>query len=107
MAGPQDPFSLRFEATIRDGNGVEHKSAERFYWFVFPIAASSFYFYDSNCRYKMAETFGDTDTMAKILAAPNTIKAEEAMKEIKGFDETTWNLARSISVRRLTVLVSV
>uniref|UniRef100_A0A914WXR5 NADAR domain-containing protein n=1 Tax=Plectus sambesii TaxID=2011161 RepID=A0A914WXR5_9BILA len=76
VGGPQDPFSLRFEATIRDAAGIEHKSAERYYW------------------YKMAETFGDTETMAKILAAPNTIKAEEAMKEIKGFDETTWNLLK-------------
>ena len=39
----------------------------------------------------MAEHFSDTETMAKILDAPSTIKAEEAMKEIKDFDENKWN----------------
>lgn len=39
----------------------------------------------------MAEHFGDTETMAKILDAPTTIKAEEAMKDIKDFDEAKWN----------------
>lgn len=43
------------------------------------------------CRYKMADHFGDSEIMAKILDAPSTIKAEEAMKEIKGFDEAKWN----------------
>ncbi|MFH4977739.1 hypothetical protein AB6A40_004448 [Gnathostoma spinigerum] len=73
VGGTQDPLSLRYEVTIRDEHGVEHKSAERYYW------------------YKMAEHFGDTETMAKILDAPTTIKAEEAMKEIKDFDEAKWN----------------
>lgn len=44
-----------------------------------------------NFRYKMAEHFGDSETMAKILDAPSTIKAEEAMKDIKDFDEAKWN----------------
>lgn len=39
----------------------------------------------------MAEHFGDTETMSKILDAPSTIKAEEAMKDIKDFDEAKWN----------------
>lgn len=39
----------------------------------------------------MAEHFGDSETMAKILDAPSTIKAEEAMKDIKDFDEAKWN----------------
>lgn len=73
VGGTQDPLSLRFEVSIRDDRGIEHKSAERYYW------------------YKMAEHFGDNDTMAKILDAPTTIKAEEAMKEIKDFDEAKWN----------------
>jgi hypothetical protein len=38
----------------------------------------------------MAETFGDTDAMAKILEASTTMKSEEAMKSIKGFDENVW-----------------
>lgn len=50
------------------------------------------------CRYKMAEHFGDTETMAKILDAPTTIKAEEAMKEIKDFDEAKWNEASLIFI---------
>ncbi|VDN27756.1 unnamed protein product [Gongylonema pulchrum] len=73
VGGAQDPLSLRFEVSIRDDRAIEHKSAERYYW------------------YKMAEHFGDTDVMAKILDAPSTMKAEEAMKEIKGFDEAKWN----------------
>ncbi|VDK80554.1 unnamed protein product [Litomosoides sigmodontis] len=73
VGGAQDPLSLRFEVSIRDERGIEHKSAERYYW------------------YKMAEHFGDTETMAKILDASSTIKAEEAMKDIKDFDEAKWN----------------
>ncbi|VDM93329.1 unnamed protein product, partial [Onchocerca ochengi] len=73
VGGAQDPLSLRFEVSIRDERGIEHKSAERYYW------------------YKMAEHFGDSETMAKILDAPSTIKAEEAMKDIKDFDEAKWN----------------
>lgn len=38
----------------------------------------------------MAETFGDTDAMTKILDAPTTLKAEEAMKTIVGFDDNIW-----------------
>ncbi|VIP00252.1 conserved hypothetical protein [Brugia malayi] len=73
VGGAQDPLSLRFEVSIRDERGIEHKSAERYYW------------------YKMAEHFGDTETMARILDAPSTIKAEEAMRDIKDFDEAKWN----------------
>uniref|UniRef100_A0A914ZVU3 NADAR domain-containing protein n=2 Tax=Parascaris univalens TaxID=6257 RepID=A0A914ZVU3_PARUN len=73
VGGVHDPLSLRFEVAVRDERGVEHKSAERYYW------------------YKMAEHFGDTETMAKILDAPTTIKAEEAMKDIKDFDEAKWD----------------
>uniref|UniRef100_A0A9J2Q6E8 Uncharacterized protein n=1 Tax=Ascaris lumbricoides TaxID=6252 RepID=A0A9J2Q6E8_ASCLU len=80
VGGTQDPLSLRFEVAIRDERGIEHKSAERYYW------------------YKMAEHFGDTETMAKILDAPTTIKAEEAMKEIKDFDEAKWNEASLIFI---------
>ncbi|KHN72610.1 hypothetical protein Tcan_18843, partial [Toxocara canis] len=71
--GMQDPLSLRFETAFRDERGIEHRSAERYNW------------------YKMAEHFGDAETMAKILDAPTTIKAEEAMKEIKDFNEAKWN----------------
>ncbi|VDM37320.1 unnamed protein product [Toxocara canis] len=73
VGGMQDPLSLRFEIAFRDDRGIEHKSAERYYW------------------YKMAEHFGDAETMAKILDAPTTIKAKEAMKEIKDFNEAKWN----------------
>lgn len=68
-----DPLSLRYEAVIRDANGVEHKSAERFYW------------------YKMAEKFEDKEAMQKILLAQNVQQAEEEMKNIKGFDATEWD----------------
>jgi ribA/ribD-fused uncharacterized protein len=73
VGGIHDPLSLRYEVTIRDANGVEHKSAERYYW------------------YKMAETFGDTDAMKKILQSPNVAAAEEAMKGIQKFDEAEWD----------------
>ncbi|KAH7708130.1 hypothetical protein AAVH_24632, partial [Aphelenchoides avenae] len=73
VGGVHDPLSLRFEVAIRDAQGVEHKSAERYYW------------------YKIAETFGDTDAMKKILQAPTVGVAEAAMKEIKGFEESVWN----------------
>lgn len=39
----------------------------------------------------MAEHFGDAETMSKILDAPSTAKAEESMREIKNFDENSWN----------------
>ena len=39
----------------------------------------------------MAEHFNDQETRDKILAAQNTVKAEDIMKEIKNFDETAWN----------------
>ena len=39
----------------------------------------------------MAEHFKDQETRDKIIAAPNTVKAEDFMKEIKNFDETAWN----------------
>nr|CAD2209327.1 unnamed protein product [Meloidogyne enterolobii] len=32
IGGIHDPLSLRCEVTIRDKEGIEHKSAERFYW---------------------------------------------------------------------------
>lgn len=32
ISGAQDPLSLRFECTISDEKGTEHKSAERYYW---------------------------------------------------------------------------
>lgn len=31
--GAQDPLSLRYEVAIRDERGIEHKSAERYYWY--------------------------------------------------------------------------
>lgn len=112
----QDPLSLRFETAFRDERGIEHKSAERYYWCVCCVqsrkrirelvcrkpserlALMSFgkFYTDAGCfacRYKMAEHFGDAETMAKILDAPTTIKAEEAMKEIKDFNEAKWNEA--------------
>jgi len=73
IGGIHDPLSLRYEVTIRDDNGVEHKSAERYYW------------------YKMAETFEDKEAIKKILQAPNVNAAEEAMKEIKNFNEKEWD----------------
>lgn len=73
VGGVHDPLSLRHEVSIRDKDGVEHKSAERYYW------------------YKMAEHFNDTDAMKKIQQAPNVNTAEAAMKEIKNFDEESWN----------------
>lgn len=73
VGGVRDPLSLRYEVSIRDADGVEHKSAERYYW------------------YKMAEKFSDNDAKQKILQAPNVSAAEAAMKEIKNFDEEAWN----------------
>lgn len=77
VGGVHDPLSLRHEVSIKDDDGVEHKSAERFYW------------------YKMAEHFEDTEAMKKILAAPNVNTAEAAMKEIKNFEEESWNKVSS------------
>jgi len=73
IGGIHDPLSLRYEAPLRDAKGVEHKSAERYYW------------------YKMAETFEDAEAMKRVLQAPNVNAAEEAMKEIQKFDEPTWD----------------
>jgi predicted NAD-dependent protein-ADP-ribosyltransferase YbiA (DUF1768 family) len=57
---------------IRDKDAVEHKSAERFYW------------------YKMAQHFEDTEAMQKIQKAANVQAAEEAVKQIKNYDEVEW-----------------
>lgn len=73
VGGVHDPLSLRHEVSIRDKEGTEHKSAERYYW------------------YKMAEHFNDSEAMKKIQQAPNVNTAEAAMKEIKNFDEEEWN----------------
>uniref|UniRef100_A0A915DWN1 NADAR domain-containing protein n=1 Tax=Ditylenchus dipsaci TaxID=166011 RepID=A0A915DWN1_9BILA len=73
IGGVHDPLSLRHEVVIRADDGVEHKSAERYYW------------------YKMAEKFDDQEAAKKILTAPNVNAAEAAMKEIKNFDEEVWN----------------
>ncbi|KAI3415960.1 hypothetical protein GPALN_005521 [Globodera pallida] len=73
IGGIHDPISLRFEAVIRDKDGVEHKSAERYYW------------------YKMAEIFGDAESMKNILQAQNVQQAEEVMKGIKNFDVVEWD----------------
>lgn len=34
LLGPYDPFGLRFECKIVDAEGKEHRSAERYFWFV-------------------------------------------------------------------------
>lgn len=73
IGGIHDPLSLRYEVVIRDKEGVEHKSAERYYW------------------YKMAEHFEDNEAKQKISKAPNVQIAEEAMKNIQKFDEDEWN----------------
>jgi ribA/ribD-fused uncharacterized protein len=73
IGGVHDPLSLRHEVTIRDHDGVEHKSAERYYW------------------YKMAKRFDDQEAATKILNAPNMNAAEAAMREIKNFEEAAWN----------------
>jgi len=39
----------------------------------------------------MAETFEDKEAIKKILQAPNVNAAEEAMKEIKNFNEKEWD----------------
>lgn len=72
VGGIHDPLSLRFEVAIRDKDGVEHKSAERFYW------------------YKMAEHFGDDETKQKVLHAANVQVAEDAIKNIQKYDEIEW-----------------
>ena len=76
VGGVHDPFSLRYEATLTDDKGLEHKSAERYFWF------------------KMAEFFNDTDAMKAIREAPDFQSAEEAMKGIKDFKEEAWNEVR-------------
>uniref|UniRef100_A0A1I8BEK2 DUF1768 domain-containing protein n=1 Tax=Meloidogyne hapla TaxID=6305 RepID=A0A1I8BEK2_MELHA len=73
IGGIHDPLSLRFEVTIRDKEGVEHKSAERYYW------------------YKMAEKFGDEECKKKLIQAPNVQTAEEAVKNIQKFDSKVWD----------------
>lgn len=72
VGGYQDPFAIRYEVTIRDEEGIEHRSTERYYW------------------YKQAEFFGDKETMQKIQQAANTPAAQEASKQIGGFDEEKW-----------------
>ena len=76
VGGVHDPFSLRYEATITDDKGLEHKSAERYFW------------------YKMAEFFNDADAMKAIREAPDFQSAEDAMKDIKDFKEDAWNEVR-------------
>jgi len=78
IGGIHDPLSLRYEVVIRDESSVEHKSAERYYW------------------YKMAEKFEDAEAMKKILQAPNVAAAEEAVKNIAKFEEAAWDKVRSI-----------
>uniref|UniRef100_A0A914Z1E1 NADAR domain-containing protein n=1 Tax=Panagrolaimus superbus TaxID=310955 RepID=A0A914Z1E1_9BILA len=73
VGGIHDPLALRFQANIKDENGIQHKSAERYYW------------------YKMAEVFNDEAAKKGILDAQSFNDAEEAMKEIKDFKESTWN----------------
>uniref|UniRef100_A0A7E4ZY28 NADAR domain-containing protein n=1 Tax=Panagrellus redivivus TaxID=6233 RepID=A0A7E4ZY28_PANRE len=77
VGGMHDPLSLRFEVTIRDNDGVEHKSAERYYW------------------YKMAEHFKDDTAKDLIHKAISVSEAEKAMSEIKGFKEAEWNPIRA------------
>ncbi|PAV89041.1 hypothetical protein WR25_14975 isoform C [Diploscapter pachys] len=89
VGGAQDPLSIRYEVTIVDDQSIEHKSAERYYWLA--TLNESMQMATWIFRYKMAEYFGDADAMEKIRSAPNTAKAEEAMKDIKGFDEKSWN----------------
>ncbi|GMT32171.1 hypothetical protein PFISCL1PPCAC_23468, partial [Pristionchus fissidentatus] len=73
IGGAMDPLALRYEVAIRDDDGTEHKSAERYYW------------------YKLADKFGDEEAKKRILTVANTHDAEEAMKGVKGFSETEWN----------------
>lgn len=65
---------------------MEHKSAERYYW------------------YKMAEKFGDNEAKQKILQAPNVNVAEEAMKEVKNFDEEVWNKVNFCFKKKIMIL---
>lgn len=100
-SGAQDPLSIRYEVTIVDDQSIEHKSAERYYWLV--ELNESMQMVTWIFRYKMAEYFGDADAMEKIKSAPNTAKAEEAMKDIKGFDEKSWNEVRnSVALRKFS-----
>lgn len=73
IGGIHDPLCLRFEAAIRDQDNIEHKSAERYYW------------------YKMAEVFGDAEAKNNIQQAQNVQQAEEAMKNIKNFNVAEWD----------------
>ncbi|GMR31884.1 hypothetical protein PMAYCL1PPCAC_02079 [Pristionchus mayeri] len=73
IGGTTDPLALRYESPISDDDGVNHKTAERYYW------------------YKMAELFEDEEAKKRIHSAPSTHDAEEAMKAIKGFNENEWN----------------
>ena len=85
--------------TIVDDQSIEHKRAERYYWLV--ELNESMQMVTWIFRYKMAEYFGDADAMEKIKSAPNTAKAQEAMKDIKGFDEKSWNEVRdSVALRK-------
>ncbi|KAI6205614.1 NADAR domain-containing protein [Aphelenchoides besseyi] len=73
VGGVQDPLSSSFDSKIKDENGVEHKSAERLYW------------------YMIADHFKDETAKKKILEASNSEAAENAVKSIENFSEKVWN----------------
>lgn len=73
VGGVQDPLSPSFDAKIKDENNVEHKTAERLYF------------------YLIADHFNDEAAKKKILEAPNSEGAENAAKGIQNFDEKIWN----------------
>ncbi|CAD6198099.1 unnamed protein product [Caenorhabditis auriculariae] len=73
VGGINDPLSFGYKVTLLDEHEKEHKSAERYYW------------------YLMAEYFNDQDAMTEIRTAPTYNGAENAMKNIKAFSEKKWN----------------
>ncbi|KAI6243977.1 NADAR domain-containing protein [Aphelenchoides fujianensis] len=73
VGGVQDPLSSSYDSKIKDEAGVEHKSAERLYW------------------YLIADHFKDDEAKKKILDAANSESAETAVKNIRDFSEKVWN----------------
>uniref|UniRef100_A0A9J2NZK8 Uncharacterized protein n=1 Tax=Ascaris lumbricoides TaxID=6252 RepID=A0A9J2NZK8_ASCLU len=72
VGGTRDPFSLYFEASIYDEEGIEHRSAYSYY-----------------C-YKMAEYFGDKESMKKILGAYSNKRVRKIADRIAGFNAAIW-----------------
>ncbi|CAB3409643.1 unnamed protein product [Caenorhabditis bovis] len=73
IGGRNDPLAFGYSCKIKDEDGLEHESAERYYW------------------YLMADYFKDTQAKEAIRTADSFDKAKNAKKMISGYDEKKWN----------------